>query len=159
MEELDFLTRRYRQIVPAPREYIYDSSVLRRLTVWLNDDVIPAVDSLAKRPAFREQASWVIRSLTAGSDSAERREIKLLDEALIECAKAQTRLLGKNRLWAKLQEWYRPTGHQLIATELTTPVTQYEMEAVPTIESLEVEVAQVRQIAGRYWSDLVNMAD
>ena len=79
--------------------------------VWLRDDVGKVVDELSRRPAFREHASWVVRTLQNGSDSEERHVVDDLEATLSDVARANAKLLGNERILTRLYSCFPPCPH------------------------------------------------
>lgn len=102
----------FRQISLEPSELV-GASTLRKLRVWLSDDVGRVVDELARRPTFREHAAWVIHALQKDSDSEERRVVNDLEAALHDAAKAYVKLLNNQRITAQLHACFPRAAHCL----------------------------------------------
>lgn len=115
MDQLTPAIRLFRQTLPKSKPLV-DAVTLRKLRVWLSDDVGKLVDELSRRPAFREYAAWVVRSLQNGSDSEERKVIDSLEAALSDVARAYAKLLGNERVLARLQSLFPPSPHVISET-------------------------------------------
>ena len=63
MNEVDFIERRFKQILPDPLGHVQRSQ-LRRLDVWLRDDVCPVVEEYVQ-PLAERLAEPVNQSLDA----------------------------------------------------------------------------------------------
>ena len=56
MDRLSLAERRYLQLMPTPIQNWIEFPV-RKLVVWLSDDVCPVIEDYSQRPTFREQAT------------------------------------------------------------------------------------------------------
>ena len=110
MDQLTPAIRLFQQLLPDPKQLV-DAARLRKLRVWLSDDVGKVADELSRRPAFREHASWVVRRLQNGSDSAERHVVDKLEAATSNVARAYAKLLGNERILTQLQSRFPPRPH------------------------------------------------
>ncbi len=110
MDQLSPAIRLFRQTLPKSKPLV-DAVTLRKLRVWLSDDVGKLVDELSRRPAFREYSAWVIHSLQNGSASEERQVVDSLEAALSDVAMAYVKLLGNERIRTRLQTLFPPRPH------------------------------------------------
>lgn len=110
MDQLTPAIRLFRQIVSEPKQLV-DAVTLRKLRVWLSDDVGKVVDELSRRPTFREHAAWITHVLRNGSDSDERRIVDDLEAALRDVGKAYAKLLGNGRILTHLYARFPPVSH------------------------------------------------
>lgn len=90
MEGLTLAERRYQQVMPTPN-LEWGEFPVRTLLVWLVDDVCPVLEDYSRRPAFRTQATWSLRTLVAGASTPERRCIETVDEALCTALRHSSR--------------------------------------------------------------------
>lgn len=160
MDELDLAIRRYQQIVPQAQAHLVDRRTLRNLRVWLTDDVCPIAESIARRPAFRERATWAVRAFRPGATTPERKAVDVFDDALVQCARSQVRQFEKKRTQTELARLYPPTRclvGQAVSVSHSTANRAEPM--LGELDELAMEQAQVRAIAMRRWPDLVHVED
>ncbi len=74
MDRIELAERRYQQIVPEPVQNWVDMPV-RKLGIWLKDDVAPLVGEYSARPRFRDAACWSLHEFRAGADTPTRRHV------------------------------------------------------------------------------------
>ena len=158
-DRLEYASQRFRQILPRSVQHVGDVD-LRHLRLWLQDDVCPLVDNYARRPAFREHATWVLRQLRPNVLTAERQEVDAVEGALIHSAIALTKLISKRRLRTRLGELFPPQDWIVEETvrvggESIQPISQ---KRAPTDELL-LEIAQVTQVSKLSENYLVNTND
>lgn len=157
MDKIEFAERRYKQILPNPAKYVLD---LRRLKIWLVDDVCPVIEEFVRRPKFRDYATWSIVVLKAGSKSPERREIDNTDDALARCAGAFTKLAAKPQIQSRLTKLYPPSRRAVRqVVEISGSGTRCLDQETGLRDSLSAELSQVATIARRPWKDLVAISD
>src|SRR4051794_7639218 len=101
MERVQLALRRYQQILPQPPTAWEDFPV-RRVLVWLRDDVCAVLEDYCNRPAFREQATWPLRALVPGAVGPERRLVDAVDAGLVEEAHALLALAQPKRVRREL---------------------------------------------------------
>src|SRR5271168_26864 len=82
MDRLEFLVRRFRQLLPQPLQPD-DAVQARSLRCWLQDDVGPVLQEYVQRPRFRAQARWPLLALGPGAGTAERALVEHVDAALV----------------------------------------------------------------------------
>jgi hypothetical protein len=149
MENLDIAIRRYQQLVPEPSSHLWHPGILRKLRVWLTDDVGPIAESLSRRPAFRERATWSLRVFKPGADTPERRAVDAMAGSLVRCAQIQLRLLGKKRLQKELARQNSPAvaaiegGIEITGDESRATVLRHE-----PFDHLALEISQLESLAG-----------
>lgn len=150
MDQLTPAIRLFRQTLPKSKPLV-DTVTLRKLRVWLGDDVGKLVDELSRRPAFREYAAWVVRSLQNGSDSEERKVIDSLEAALIDVARAYAKLLGNERVLTRLQTLFPPSPHVISETvEIAGNGAPRVLEReTGLINETAMEISQLRHLCSR----------
>lgn len=155
MDRIELAERRYRAMMPEPSpEHL--ELVQRELEVWLSSDVCPLVADYARRPRFRDQAAWPLEKLSRGADSPERRLVEAVDRSLVACAKALTKLAAKPSLAKALEAMYPPRERIVGETIRITGAKSERLHVERgTIDTLAVERSQIRDLAGRFWTDLV----
>src|SRR6516164_10798808 len=102
MDRLDFLVRRFRQIVPQPLTG-WDPVRGRQLRCWLGEHVRPVLEDLIRRPRFRAQAAWPVQTLRPGAGTAERALVEDVDAALVALGRALGRLARKPHVRKRLK--------------------------------------------------------
>src|SRR5579859_3299980 len=102
MERLDFLVRRFRQILPEPLTG-ENSAARRKIKCWLMDDVRPVLEDYLKRPRFRDLAAWPVRTLRVGAGTAERALVDKVDMALVAHGRALNAFAGNTKVRQRLQ--------------------------------------------------------
>lgn len=156
--DLDFLVRRFRQIAPKPAT-TWDDYRNRQLHTWLRDDVAPVLESLTRRPRFRTQATWPLRTLRAGATSPERALVDKVDAALVAQGKAVRQLARNLHVRGRHQ---RVAVQDVVATEgvlLGSGCPKVTQQPRDEVDPLAVLIAQVEQIARRDWTDLMCLED
>jgi hypothetical protein len=158
MDRLDFLVRRFRQIVPHPLSD-WDPARGQLLRCWLNDDVSPVLEDLTKRPRFRAQAAWPVQTLRPGSGTAERALVEDVDAALVALGRALGRLARKPHVRKRL----KAVAVEEVVTEeevlLGLGTSQVTRRVRSPVDRLEAFRMQLKQIGGRFWQDLVCLQD
>jgi hypothetical protein len=148
MDELAPVIRQFRRILPNPTRLLNDVT-LRELRVWLRDDVGKLVDGLARRPAFREGATWPLHVLGRDSKSVERKVVDNLETALLNAAKTCTKMLGNKRVYSQLTKSFPP--RQLIVGESIEIGGTEEPKVLSRqsglFDELELEASQIRCLA------------
>lgn len=124
---------------------------VRKLMVWLTDDVCPVIEDYSQRPTFREQATWPLRVLRAGAATTERRCIEAVEEALVRCAKAFLGVAGPKH---SLTEATSPVWSQTQTAEVSGAGVRISRLAA-TQDTGHLERSQVDSMARRFWTDLV----
>lgn len=147
MNEITAVIRLYEQLFPR-RVDPWDPATLRHLKVWLSDDVSRVVAGLAGRPAFREQAAWVIHSLAPDCGSTERQAVDRLELALLDLAKIQFKLIRNVRILAQVRIKFPPqlrpkSGHVDIPSDRPSRERDVQMGS---FDETEMELAQLRQL-------------
>jgi hypothetical protein len=158
MDRLDFLVRRFRQIVPHPLTG-WDPVRGRQLRCWLREDVGPVLEDLVRRPRFRAQAAWPVRTLRPGAGTAERALVEDLDAALAAQGRALRRLARRPRVRERLET---VAVEQVVAEEevlLGSGSPQGVRRVHGPVDRLGVFLVQLDRIAGRFWQDLVCLGD
>lgn len=158
MDRLEFLVRRFRQIVPQPLTD-WDPVRARLLQCWLRDDVGPVLHEYAKRPRFRLQAAWPIRTLRPGAGTAERALVDQVDSALVAQSQALYRfsqLPQARKLLQAVAVAERVTEEDVLLGEGKAQVTR---RIYAPYDQLALMFGQMERMAGRFWQDLVNMDD
>lgn len=162
MDQLTTAIRLFRRISPEPNQLI-EAGTLRKLRVWLSDDVGRVVDELSRRPTFRQYAAWAIQSLQENVDTKERRVIDGLEVALRDVEKAYERLLNNQRIAAQLKLSFPPplcadTETVEIRNSCVPRITHRQLG---TFDELAMEISQLRQLnsqaENRY--SLINIDD
>lgn len=158
MERLQLALRRYQQIVPTAVGFL--DVPARQLQVWLDEDVCAVLDDYARRPAFREQASWSIRTLRPGSGTPERLLLDRLDDEIVRCAAAVTRLIRHKILRRAISEMFPPVS---INDSETVKIRSGGITRINAEQTLHDETAaelnRVEAMTRRWWPDLVNIKD
>jgi hypothetical protein len=140
---LRFAIRRYETLMPVPEKHIFGSK-LRRLRLWLNDDVCSVIEDYVNRPKFRERASWSLRALHPDADTEERQQLTALRRALQKCAASVTKLAKKKRIQSELIARFPPrsraTGDEIEISDgaPTSIITQRE-----PVDELGLALAQI----------------
>jgi hypothetical protein len=147
MNEITAVIRLFEQLAPR-RVDPWDPVTLRRLKVWLSDDVARVVDGLAGRPAFREQAAWVIRSLEPDCGSIARQVVDRLEQALLSVAKIQSKVLRNDRILAQMRSSFPPRSAVVEeAIEISSDHPRRAVERkMGSFDETEMEVTQLRQL-------------
>ena len=158
MQRLEFLMRRFRQLVPQPLRRL-DQVQARSVRCWLVDDVGPVLEDFVQRPRFRVQATWPLQTLGVGARTAERALVDQVDAALVDAG----RIL---RQWARrphLRQQLQAVAVEQVVTEETVQfgagrakVTSRTEAAVNRLPAL---LSQLDHISGRFWQDLVCRED
>src|SRR5438128_11134309 len=158
MDRLEFLIRRFRQIVPQPLTG-WDPVRSRRLRCWLKDDVGPVLDNFIKRPRFRALAAWPVQTLRPGSGTAERLLVEQVDAALVAQGRAFRQIGGRPHIRNRLEA----VAVEHIVTEEEIHLGSGGPQVIRRVESpldrLALSLVQLGQIAGRFWNDLVCLED
>ena len=158
MNRLELALRRYQQILPQPVDHI--RLPLRDLNVWLTEDVNAVLDENTRRPTFRKHASWPIRALSTGAQSTERGLVDRIDAELVHCGRALLKLAGHRLIERAIVE--NVPKKQVIVGETVqiddAGIQRLSVEYGQSFE-LEIEQSQIRAIAKRDWTDLVNVND
>ena len=158
VDRLELALRRYQQILPQPKKHA--RMPLRDLNVWLTEDVNAVLEDYTSRPAFREHASWSIRELSNGSPSSGRVLVDRIDTEFVNCGRALLKL----------------ASNQLVERHIVKNVSKEPVVVGETVQiddagtrrisvefgescELEVERSQIRAIAERNGTDLVNVND
>jgi len=73
MDLIQLATRQYNDLIPDSLRGMDQEELFRRVSTpaveaWIADYVLPAIDELWKRPIFRENATWSLRTLRPGAD-------------------------------------------------------------------------------------------
>jgi hypothetical protein len=161
MDQLQFAIRQYQELYPErPRNLYKDLRDDPKFRTWLDEDVLPVLDSYSRRPRFREYASWPIRSLGAGADTEERRLIDTVDAGLKEAGELLVALCMRKATAEKLSQRF-PSRTVVTGGEevIGGGEPQLSARSYGTIDELKMEIAQARQIASRAWGDLVDVRD
>ena len=158
MDRLDFLVRRFRQIVPQPLTG-WDPVRGRQLRCWLGEDVRPVLEDLIRRPRFRAQAAWPVQTLRPGAGTAERALVETMDAALVGQGRVLRRLARRPRVRGRLET----VAVEQVVSEEEVLLGSGSLQGIRRVHSpvdrLEVFLAQLDQIAGRCWQDLVCLDD
>ena len=160
MDKVEIVTRRYKQILPKPVGFVQDSQ-LRRLEIWLKDDLCPVVEDYADRPTFRERAAWVLDSIRPGVLTPERQAIDTLDAAVVACARALAEPGSKSRVHAKLVALY-PAQTRVVGETVEIcggGRKRVLSQQLGPVDELAPELSQVTALDKRPWDDLVNVND
>lgn len=155
MDRIELAERRYQAIIPKPPADPWQLPH-RELEVWLLNDVCPVVADYVNRPRFREQATWPLDRLRMGADSEERRVVDAFDRALVTCATTLAKLAGNAPVADALKELY-PPRESVIRGEIEIAEDKSRRRNVEKgmLDTLAIEMSQIRGIAERFWIDLV----
>ena len=155
MDRIDLAERRYKEIMPEPSEDAARRQG-RRLRVWLRNDVCPLVADFAKRPRFREQATWPLQVFMPGANTKERRLIEAIDRGLVACAKTLDKLAQKKLVALELANAMPLTNR---VTGLIFPQGRGKKQKPEIqrglIDVLAFERGRIQNVAQRPWVDLV----
>jgi hypothetical protein len=157
-DRLDFLLRRFRQLVPEPLTGP-SPVVVRQLGCWLRDDVAPVLAGYVRRQRFRDQAAWPVRQLAPGSGTPERHLVEAADAALVGYAGVLRTWVRKPAVRKRLEAVARePTvvAEEALVGNGPARLVRRRIEPLSRLPSL---TAAVDHIAGRFWTDLVCPAD
>ncbi len=158
MDRLELALRRYLQIVPKAVGPL--NVPVRKIRVWLAEDVCRVLEDFTARPTFREYASWPIRVLRIGAATPERALVERVDDQLQLCGKALTKLTALKIVSKKLDELFPPKIEIVAETaEISGRGIKRTATKTAPVDHLKVELSQVRAIAGRDWKDLVEVND
>ena len=162
MDKLANTIRLYQRIMPDAQKPM-DSVTLRKLRVWLSDDVATLAEGFAQRPSFRERAVWPVRALRAGSDSAERRVIDALEAAFVDSARAYAKLLKNKRMLTQLKASFPPRlGVIGESVEVSgSGPTRILSRQTGSIDEFAIEASQLQDLCDRRRGSvaLVNVED
>jgi hypothetical protein len=142
MDRIELAERQFWRVSPDPTCH-QPGLWSPEIEAWLRNDVVPCVDEFIDRPAFQERATWSLERLTPGSDSPERRAVEAADLALVESARALSRLAEHETVAGVLRALHPPKA-------IWTP---------PATHELGPDEGWVRRIAARPWTDLVCAED
>jgi hypothetical protein len=160
MNRLDFALRRYEQILPKPVT-LWADIPLRDLGIWLAEDVSSVLDEYARRPAFREMASWAIRTLRPGASTEERALIERVDSELTGCAKCLLNLSQQKRIKQLLVQRHQPVKRVVAETVVLNGIRPKVLNRTygehSELDELRHQVEAIEKHWG--WSDLVNVDD
>lgn len=160
IERCEFAVRRYKQLVQRPLPRGSNLLPIRDIRVWLADDVSPVVEDFAKRPTFREFASWPLRTLADETNTPERLLVRAVDAALVACAKTLTDHCAEPSIRRKLVELNPPKQIVIDETvEIRSNRQRRSRVRRKPVDVLSIELAQVAEIAKRRWDDLVSVDD
>jgi hypothetical protein len=158
VDQLDFLIRRYRQILPRPLT-VCNAVTARELQCWLRDDVAGWLGEFVQRASFREQARWPIRTLGRGANTPARAEVEAVDAVLVACACALQALGKKATVRERLQALAVDTvvaKEEVLLGDGPPRVLRRDTESV---DRLPLLLSQIDWIAERSWNDLVCVED
>lgn len=159
MDRLDFVLRRYKQILPKPVQWA--DMPMHDLGIWLKEDVSTLLDDYARRPAFRENASWPVRSFRPGAATEERTIVNGIDSALVDCGKALSRFADERRIKQALKELFpatkRPIREEVLLDGKSQKILGREHGTFFETDELHHQALAIAKHGG--WSDLVNIND
>ena len=166
MDVIERAQRRYRELVPddlvgaktAERDRRLSAS---RIEAWVTSYVIPAIEEVWERPAFREHATWPQRSLVAGADTDERAAIERVDTTLVAEAKALRGLLRNKLVVRRLDTMHREAAARRNEATSTTVIDDEEWcVGLPTKhELIPFYRSQLEEMSRRAWTDLACVED
>lgn len=158
MERLDFLVRRFRQILPEP--LIRENSVARRrIRCWLTDDVRPVLEEYLKRPRFQDLAAWPVRTLRVGMGTVERALVDEVDVALVAHGRALKAFAGHGKANELLQS---VAIEDFVAEEEVSfgpNGPRVTRQVRKPHDRLATVLQQLSAVEGRFWRDLVCLED
>ena len=152
MDRIELAERRYRQIVPVPVRSWAEMPV-RKLGVWLKDEVAPLVGEYIARPRFRDAACWSLHAFRAGADTPARRQVDATAAALTRHARLLRSALRSRRVAAAVADSLPPLP--MVTGSGVRPISR----TVREVDQLPVMIAQIEGIARPFWRDLVDPAD
>ena len=154
MDQVERAQRQYRRIAPQP-VLDWPDVPIEKMKVWVEDDVCPVVEAYRHRPAFMDHAIWPLRALARGAGTAERDLIDAVDAGLVRSARSLLALAGQQAVHRRLRA-LNPATPQITAEAVVVGGAGARRVDVhwEAVDRLPLEIAQVEQIAGRFWSDL-----
>ena len=159
MTRWETVARRYEHFNP-PTAGLLPAPILSKFRIWLEDDVIPMLTELTRQPRFREFATWSLRSLGRGADTAERVAVERVDQALVAAAQALIAVASHKRvnpLLVTLAPPKRPAASG--SSEIGRAVAEHPLGLRPNAVPFQFEIAAVRRVAERDWEDLICLDD
>jgi hypothetical protein len=160
MQDLDSVERLYKAILPEPVSDVQGQE-LRRLMVWLQDDVCLLVDDYIGRPNFREKASWPLRAVTTGPGNDAQPVIEAVAMAICDCATALAKLESKSRVRSQLRNLYPPQNEVIeekIAISGNGRSRVLSRQSGP-VDVLAIELSQIKELAKGRFGELARVED
>lgn len=159
MNKVQTVLRLYQQISPRTPDFV-DGSERRKLVVWLRDDVCALIENVIGRLTFRTHATWVLDNLAPGSQTPERQQIDSMREALVECARLQTKLAEVKGIGAQVAGLFPPRMHvQHQSVEISGSGVRRQNPVQELVDASALEFDQVAAIAKNPANDLISTND
>ncbi len=159
MDRREFALRQFSEVMRERPPFMMPTDV-SRLTHWLRDNVCAVMDQFIRRPAFRNAATWPLRTFEPTSASAERTLLQRVDDLLVAYASAITELAD-----------VEPYRGILASSDYMVQVVSRESVVVgdgrervlerefTDFDELAHERSQTEGISTRYWDALVSPLD
>ena len=158
MDRIAFAERRFRQIVPEPVRDWHGMPV-RKLAVWLRDDVAGLVSEYIARPKFRDAACWSLNAFRPKADTAARRQVDAVADGLIRHAGMLRMLLRSKKVAAAVEALAPPIRHFDEVVKITGAGAKTTSRTTHEESRLPVLIRQIESLARPFWTDLVDPAD
>jgi hypothetical protein len=128
----------------------------REVRLWLTDDVCPFLHKFARRLRFREEASWPLRVLARGAQTAERQLVERVDAAIVKCAKSISELARLKTIRRRL-ETFLPPRPRITREDVQVSGDGCKRIDVQTetVDEIPFLLSQLDSVARRFWTDLV----
>jgi len=162
MNRAELAVRRYRDTITeelgakAPAERFWRMPV-RRIEAWITEYVLPAIEDVLPRTAFRAPATWPQRNLIVGAGTPERSAVEQVDRALIAEGSALRRLARQRRVAQRLLEMAEAAPPQPAVEAVR--ITGSDNPRIPGTRNLHaiipVHLRQLEYFVTRPWTDLV----
>jgi hypothetical protein len=159
MDKIDFVTRRFKQILPDPVRTVSVKDA-RDLQVWLRNDLCSLIENYARRTRFRELAAWVLRAIVPGANTAERQTVEDLESAVVECARALDDLASKKQVGKELRLRFPPQKKVVEKTVRVQADGEFLLkQRHDHVDELSLQLSQLSHVARSGLREPVNVND